>query len=344
MQGLWFLPSIIFGVIQGVSAGNWQMLLFALLSASVWPVGLWLRKTRDFALDGEVTFDGKDVWIGKNRLPRREVLWKKAWHQVLWDGLRVAEIRQSLPERLRAVRAHGFRGTTNHASWLGVENGRDFEFDLPDAGPHLLIVGATGTGKSEMLRLLITSWLAQGEAAELALIDFKGGATFSRFAKHPGVIACVTDLESEAAPALTAQLEEQLMSRQLKFAGANVGNIDEYRSRGFALKRQILVIDELGELLRQNPRLVQALEQIASRGRSLGMHLVVANQSVSGISRALLVNLRARMVIGEMDPIDFSQLGFRGRGVQQYSMPGWRHARLRNGHGFEFDFQFPVGF
>jgi len=153
-----------------------------------------------------------------------------------------------------------------------------------------------------------------------------------------------TDLQSTGALKIAETFESQLAERQKLLATLRCSAIEEFWNRGGAMKRQIIVIDELGELLRQHPRLAQALEQVAARGRSLGMHLVVTNQSMSGIARGLLVNLRARVAIGDMDPIDFSQLGFRGRIQPKKSLADWRWARLRNASGFEVEFEFPIGF
>jgi S-DNA-T family DNA segregation ATPase FtsK/SpoIIIE len=225
-----------------------------------------------------------------------------------------------------------------------VSVGQDFEFHLPQDGPHLLIVGATGTGKSELLRLLISGWLNQATPLELSLIDFKGGATMARFAQHHRVVALATDLETTSALAIANSLEHQLIDRQNSMAEVGAQSIEDFWRQGRALSRRFVVIDELGELLRQHPRLSQVLEQIAARGRSLGMHLVVSNQSLSGVSRGLLVNLRARMAIGEMDPIDLSQLGFRRKGNLPNDFSSWRTAKLRNGNGVETDFTFPIGF
>ena len=187
MQGLWFIPSVIFGAVQGFTTGSWQMLLFALLSLAIWPASHWLKQHRDFDLSGSVSFDGKDVWLGEHRLPRREVFWRREWHQVVWEGLVQQAAKQNLPELLSAAKASGFRGSSSDSNWLGVDGGQSFEFDLTKSGPHLLIIGATGTGKSEILRLLVTGWTNQTSAVDLTLIDFKGGATLARFAKHPRV-------------------------------------------------------------------------------------------------------------------------------------------------------------
>jgi S-DNA-T family DNA segregation ATPase FtsK/SpoIIIE len=344
MQGLWFLPSVIFGAFQGFTSGNWQMMAFALLSVGVWPLTVWIRRHREFTLDGVVSFDGKDVWIGEHRLPRQEILWRKSWHQVVWDGLALQTAQLSRPDLLRSARSRGFLGAQQDYVWLGLEKNQDYEFNLPEGGPHLLVIGATGTGKSELLRLLISGWLNLHSPTELTLIDFKGGATMARFAEHPRVVGLATDLKTTDALSIANTLEQQLVSRQAALAESGAENIEAFWRSGRALPRRIVVIDELGELLRQHPRLAQVLEQITARGRSLGVHLVVANQSLAGVSRGLLVNLRARIAIGEMDPIDLNQLGFRSKTNHTSSMPGWRSAKFRNGNGGEHDFTFPIGF
>lgn len=344
MQGLWFLPSVIFGAFQGFTSGNWQMMAFALLSLGMWPLALWLRSHRDFSMDGLVAFDGKDVWIGDHRLPKPEFLWRKAWHQVVWDALSTQSASLSLPDLLTAARAGGFVGRSRGSTWIGVQENQNIEFNLAEEGPHLLVIGATGTGKSELLRLLISGWLNLSEPVELTLIDFKGGATMARFANHPSVVGLATDLQTTDAMAIAKNLEQQLISRQQSLAEVAAENIESFRRQGNDLRRRIVVIDELGELIRQHPKLGLVLEQIAARGRSLGVHLVVSNQSLAGVSRGLLVNLRARVAIGDMDPIDLNQLGFRNRVNQSTVVPNWRPAKFRSGTGGERDFVFPIGF
>jgi len=344
MQGLWFIPSLIFGAAQGFTTGSWQMFGFGILSLLIWPLSRWLKRTRDFATDGKVVFDGTDVWIGEHRLPRREIFWRKAWHQIVWDGLQLAANDDSRPRLLAEARRHRFVGQQTGSIWLGADRTGNFEFNLTSDGPHLLIIGATGTGKSELLRLLVTGFLNGIEEVELTLIDFKGGATMAQFARHPRVIGLATDLITTHAVAIAVTLEKQLIARQIELANAHSSSIEDFLAQGGSMRRQIIVIDELGELLRQHPRLAQVLEQVASRGRSLGMHLVLSNQSMAGISRTLLVNLRAKVAIGEMDPIDLVQLGFKSRISNLETEPDWRAAKMKTGSGAELAFCFPIGF
>jgi S-DNA-T family DNA segregation ATPase FtsK/SpoIIIE len=344
MQGLWFLPSLIFGAFTGFSTGNWQMLLFAGTSVLTWPLSSWLQRVRYFNLEGQVRVDDGEVWIGEHRLPRREIFWRRQWHQFVWDGLAVEAEGLALPDLLATASARGFIGFQPEALWLGAADGQNFEFNLTRDGPHIFIVGATGTGKSELLRLMVTGWLSTSQDLELTLIDFKGGATMAKFANHPRVIGLATDLALTDVLAIAETLERQLLARQQRLAEAAASNIEAFQAAGGRLKRHIIVIDEMGELLRQHPKLAQVLDQIAARGRSLGMHLVVANQSLAGVSRTLLVNLRARLAIGDMDPIDLNQLGFKTRATAQRLAANWRSAKLRTGEGFELSFAFPVGF
>lgn len=341
MQGLWFLPSVVFGFAQGIVSGSWQMLAFAIMSLAIWPLGNWLRQRRDFPLDGQVRLSRRNVWIGEHRLPRSELLWKKSWHQVVWDGL-FGE--SELDALLESAKFSGFQGSKTGAIWVGVDNRQMVDFDLVRSGPHLIIIGPTGSGKSELLRILVTGWLASAKSVELILVDFKGGATLARFASNSKVIALATDLARTSASAVAETLERQLERRQSLLAETECATIDEYQEAGNWLSRQFIVVDELGELLRQYPRLVSVLEQVAARGRSLGLHLIVANQSLNGISRGLMVNLRARIALGSMDPIDLSQLGFTRREMSSNTVGNWRNAKLKTGTGFEVDFRFPIGF
>jgi FtsK/SpoIIIE family len=343
MSGLWFVPSLIFGVYQGLISGSWQMLLFSVSSLAVWPLNRIWRRHRDFALDGEVRVEAGRVYIGDHRLPRSELLWRGNWHSFIDLAL---QNRSAIQDSKRLIESVGLsaRDIEAEATWLGVCQGKPLSYLAPRDGPHLVIIGATGTGKSELLRLATKGWLSQSKDLELVLIDCKGGAALAPFASSDRVKSLATDMNPQAIQSVSEVILAQLQSRQHLFAAAEASNIEDFVAKGFNLARLIIVIDELGELIRSQPKLLGVLEQVAARGRSLGLHLVLTNQSLSGVPRALLVNLRARIAIGEMDPIDLNQLGFKNRASQTVLDEGWRWARFKSATGFEADFCFPVGF
>ncbi|TWD84428.1 S-DNA-T family DNA segregation ATPase FtsK/SpoIIIE [Kribbella amoyensis] len=182
---------------------------------------------------------------------------------------------------------------------LGMDShGQPVVLDLKESaqlgmGPHGLCIGATGSGKSEVLRTLVMGLLATHSPEDLAmvLIDYKGGATFAPFDGVPHVAGIITNLVDD--PSLTerayASLAGEVQRRQqmLKDAG-NVANITDYR----LLRRQrpelppyphlFVLIDEFGELLTARPDFIDLFLSIGRIGRSIGVHLLLASQRVEG--------------------------------------------------------------
>ncbi|MEU3570234.1 type VII secretion protein EccCa [Kitasatospora sp. NPDC036755] len=178
---------------------------------------------------------------------------------------------------------------------IGVgANGEHVYLDIKEAalegmGPHGLCVGATGSGKSELLRTLVLA-LAMTHTSEIlnfVLADFKGGATFSGMADMPHTSAVITNLEGELTlvDRMRDAIEGELHRRQelLRSAG-NYANIHEYeraRAAGAALDplpSLVLIIDEFSELLTAKPDFIEMFIQIGRIGRSLGVHLLLASQ------------------------------------------------------------------
>jgi S-DNA-T family DNA segregation ATPase FtsK/SpoIIIE len=163
------------------------------------------------------------------------------------------------------------------------------------AGPHGLIVGATGSGKSELLRTLVTG-LALTHSTEMlgfVLVDFKGGAAFAPLAGLPHVAGLITNLVDDTALISRVHMallgEQQRRQQMLRDAG-DVDSIRDYQARraaGFtkpdgteleAMPYLMIIIDEFSELLTGRPELVDLFVQIGRVGRSLGMHLLMATQ------------------------------------------------------------------
>jgi S-DNA-T family DNA segregation ATPase FtsK/SpoIIIE len=202
------------------------------------------------------------------------------------------------------------------SAWLGITGERDFEVDLQAEGPHLLLLGPTGAGKSELLKALLRSLLRPENlhSLRLVLIDFKGGAGLADFAEHPNTAGLLTDLAAEDPEPFWAALADELSRRERLFADAKVANIEAYRAKVGRLDRILVTIDELAAVLASSRAAAALVEAIATRGRSLGFNLVATNQSLVGIPRLLLTNFRLRCAIGEVDPVDLAQLSIGAAG------------------------------
>jgi S-DNA-T family DNA segregation ATPase FtsK/SpoIIIE len=174
-------------------------------------------------------------------------------------------------------------------------------------GPHGLIVGATGSGKSEMLRTLLTS-LVIGHPPErlaLMLVDFKGGATFAPMHGLPHIAGMVTNIEDDLnlVDRMRDALYGEMRRRQeiLRAAG-NLPNVSAYQSLRDAgeplepLPHLLVIIDEFSELLTAKPDFAELFVAIGRIGRSIGVHLLLATQRLEmGKIRGLESNLSYRI-------------------------------------------------
>ncbi|MET1004742.1 MAG: type VII secretion protein EccCa [Propionibacteriaceae bacterium] len=182
------------------------------------------------------------------------------------------------------------------------DNGDPVMLDLKEAahfgmGPHGLCVGATGSGKSELLRTLVLGLLASHGPADvnLVLVDYKGGATFAPFGDAPQVAGVITNLMDDAnlVERVYASLQGEVQRRQqvLKDAG-NLADISAYRrlrvERARAgqemdpLPHLMVIIDEFGELLTARPDFIELFLSIGRIGRSIGVHLLLSSQRIEG--------------------------------------------------------------
>ncbi|MEE1621239.1 type VII secretion protein EccCa [Zafaria sp. J156] len=182
------------------------------------------------------------------------------------------------------------------------DRGKPTVLDLKESaqfgmGPHGLCIGATGSGKSEMLRSLVFGLLATHSPDVLAmvLVDFKGGATFAPFEGAPQVTGIITNLSDDLSlvERVYASLNGEILRRQevLKAAG-NIANITDYQvhrnerlARGEEmdpLPHLVVIIDEFGELLTARPDFIDLFLSIGRIGRSIGVHLLLSSQRVEG--------------------------------------------------------------
>ncbi len=190
--------------------------------------------------------------------------------------------------------------------------GEPVELDIKEAaqegmGPHGLCVGATGSGKSELLRTLVLGLITthSSEALNLVLVDFKGGATFAGLSAAPHVAAVITNLADDLSlvdrmhDALAGEMQRR---QELLRAAGNLSGVGEYeraRENGAALEplpTLFVVVDEFSELLSQKPDFAELFVAIGRLGRSLQIHLLLASQRLEeGRLRGLESHLSYRI-------------------------------------------------
>jgi ESX secretion system protein EccC len=196
---------------------------------------------------------------------------------------------------------------------IGVgPDGRPVELDLKESaqdgmGPHGLLVGATGSGKSELLRTLVLALAVthNSEILNLVLVDFKGGATFTALDRLPHTSAVITNLEEELSlvDRMLDAIQGELIRRQelLRAAGNYASQRDYEKARAAGvplapLPSLLIICDEFSELLTAKPDFIDMFVQIGRVGRSLGVHLLLASQRLEeGRLRGLETHLSYRV-------------------------------------------------
>ncbi|HEY9473859.1 MAG TPA: type VII secretion protein EccCa [Mycobacteriales bacterium] len=196
---------------------------------------------------------------------------------------------------------------------IGIgQDGAHVELDIKESaqdgmGPHGLVIGATGSGKSELLRTLVLGMAMthSSETLNFVLVDFKGGATFLGLDDLPHVSAVITNLEDELplVDRMQDAIHGEMVRRQevLRAAGnyASLRDYERAREQGTPLKplpSLFVVVDEFSELLSAKPDFIELFVMIGRLGRSLGVHLLLASQRLEeGKLRGLDTHLSYRI-------------------------------------------------
>ncbi|MGN7249525.1 FtsK/SpoIIIE domain-containing protein [Arthrobacter sp. SAFR-014] len=169
--------------------------------------------------------------------------------------------------------------------------------DLEADGPHVLVAGTTGAGKSELLRT-ITAGLAlcyPPDRVNVLFFDFKGGSGLSPLTGIPHCVGMLTDLASNQLDRTIVSLRAEVRRREQVLAAAGAPDLAAYRmapADGPPLPQLILIIDEFRMLVEDAPETLTELMRIAAIGRSLGIHLIMATQRPQG---ALTADIRANV-------------------------------------------------
>ncbi|MGX7112390.1 type VII secretion protein EssC [Gemella cuniculi] len=158
-------------------------------------------------------------------------------------------------------------------------------------GPHGLIAGTTGSGKSELIQSYILSLAVNYHPYEIAflLIDYKGGGMANLFSELPHLVGTITNLDANQAERALISIKAELKKRQRIFSEHDVNHINQYTKlykQGNAeepLPHLFIISDEFAELKQEQPDFMQELISTARIGRSLGIHLILATQKPSGV-------------------------------------------------------------
>ncbi|WP_188756447.1 FtsK/SpoIIIE domain-containing protein [Microbacterium album] len=171
---------------------------------------------------------------------------------------------------------------------IGAEGTAPACVDLVSDGPHAVVVGMTGSGKSELLVTWVVSLAATlpPDRVTFLLADFKGGTAFAPLAGLPHVTGVITDLDGGGARRAVESLRAELRRRERILAAAGARDVSD---PGVDVPRLVIVVDEFAAMLQEHPDLHAVFTDVAARGRALGLHLVLGTQRAGGVLRDALV-------------------------------------------------------
>ncbi|MFJ8085075.1 FtsK/SpoIIIE domain-containing protein [Streptomyces sp. NPDC096205] len=260
---------------------------------------------------------------------------------------RLLDVLQLEPPTPDAITARWRMGGQSTLAVIGESYDGPFGIDIRKDGPHGLIAGTTGSGKSELLQTIVAA-LAVANTPEnmtFVLVDYKGGAAFKDCVHLPHTVGMVTDLDAHLVERALESLGAELHRREHILAAADAKDIEDYQDlvrrdpSHKPVPRLLIVIDEFASMVRDLPDFVTGLVNIAQRGRSLGIHLLLATQRPSGVvSPEIRANTNLRIALrvtdgGESsDVIDSPEAGHISKNT-----PGRAYARL--GHASLVPFQ-----
>ncbi len=217
-------------------------------------------------------------------------------------------------------------------------------------GPHGLVAGTTGSGKSELLQTMVVSLALNHHPYDLGfiLVDFKGGGTFSELQYLPHTLGMVTDLDGSLTNRALVALEAEVERRKRLFQKAGVNDITPYQRLywraqergdldwGDPLPHLVIIVDEFAELVSDYPDFMEGLIAIARVGRSLGLHIILATQSPGGVvNQQIWANAKFRICLRVESRQESQDMLHRPEAANLPRIPGRGYLQVGNNDVFE---------
>lgn len=231
------------------------------------------------------------------------------------------------------------------AAPLGVSKSGIVYLDLHDKahGPHGLVAGTTGSGKSEILQTYILAMATLFHPYEVGfvIIDFKGGGMVNQFRELPHLVGAITNIDGKEIDRSLKSIKAELQKRQRYFADADVNHIDKYITKykkgevKEPLPHLIIIVDEFAELKAEQPEFMKELISAARIGRSLGVHLILATQKPSGqVNEQIWSNSRFKLCLKVQDQNDSNEV-LKSPLAAEIKEPGRAYLQVGNNEIFE---------
>jgi len=219
---------------------------------------------------------------------------------------------------------------------IGLTANGPLVLDLVEHGPHGLIGGTSGAGKSELVMSLVAGLMAlnRPDRVNFLFIDYKGGASSAAFVDAPHTVGCVTNLDAMLARRALVSLGAEL-NRRMDLLQGKAKDLAEMLANhpNEAPPSLVIVIDEFATLVKEVPEFVAGVVDLAQRGRSLGIHLLLATQRPSGaVNENILANTNLRISLRMLDSGEsMSVIGTADAAAIPTPLKGRGYARLGPG-------------
>lgn len=231
------------------------------------------------------------------------------------------------------------------AAPLGVSKSHVVSLDLHDKahGPHGLVAGTTGSGKSEILQSYVLSMASLFHPYEVGfvIIDFKGGGMANQFRDLPHLMGAIANIDGREMNRSLKSIKAELQKRQRLFAEADVNHISAYIKKYKAgkvanpLPHLIIIVDEFAELKAEQPEFMKELISAARIGRSLGVHLILATQKPAGqVNEQIWSNSRFKLCLKVAGPEDSNEV-IKSPLAAEIKEPGRAYLQVGNNEIFE---------